>query len=81
MDYNETKDAENEKQERDIAIVVIQNKWDKVETIVKDLIETMEELAEIVSTSKEGDEISEDPSTQTTPSDRTSQQRRKPSRH
>ena len=33
-----------------------------METIAKDLNETMEELAEIVSTSKESDEISEDPS-------------------
>ena len=32
-----------------------------METIAKDLNETMEELAKIVSTSKEGDEISEDP--------------------
>ena len=63
MDYDEAKDDEDAKQERDIAIVVIQNKWNKMETIAKDLNETMEELAEIVSTSKEGDELSEDPST------------------
>ena len=34
-----------------------------METIAKDLNETMEDLSQIVSTSKEGDEISEDPST------------------
>ena len=63
MDYEEAKDDEDVKQERDIAIVVIQNKWNKMETIAKELNETMEGLSEIVSTSKEGDEISEDPST------------------
>ena len=33
MDYDEAKDDEDAKQERDIAIVVIQNKWDKTESI------------------------------------------------
>ena len=54
---------EDATEERNIAIVVIQKKWDKMETIAKSLSEAMEELAKIVSTSEEGSEISEDLST------------------
>ena len=63
MNYTDTKDDEDAAEERDIAIVVIQKKWDKMETIDKSMSEAMEDLAEIVSTSEEGSEISEDPST------------------
>ena len=41
-----------------------------METISKELNETMEGLSDIVSTSKEGDEISKDPSTIITASNR-----------
>ena len=63
MDYRDTIHDANATEERDIAIVVIQKKWDKMETIDKSLSEAMEDLAEIVSTSEEDSEISEDPST------------------
>ena len=43
---------EDATEERNIAIVVIQKKWDKMETIAKSLSEAMEELTEIVSTSE-----------------------------
>ena len=60
MDYRDTKDDEDATEERDIAIVVIQKKWDKMKTISTSLSEAIEKLAEIVS--EDGTEISGDPS-------------------
>ena len=58
MDYRDTKDDEDATEERDIAVIVIYKNWDKMETIATSLSEAIEELAEIVSTSEDGTEIS-----------------------
>ena len=41
MDYKDTKDDEDVKEDRDIAIVVIQKKWDVMETIARNLNEAI----------------------------------------
>ena len=45
MDYRDTKDDEEATEERDLAIVIIQKKWDKMETLATDLSEAIEELS------------------------------------
>ena len=63
IDYTDTKDDEDATEERDLAIAIIQKKWDKMENLAKDLNEATEELTDIVSTSEKGSEIGGDPST------------------
>ena len=51
MDYRDTKDYEDTTEERDLPIIIIQKKWDKMETLATGLSEATEEFTEIVSTS------------------------------
>ena len=62
-DYRDTKEEVGAEEERDTSVVIIQKNWPKMEALGTELNDAIKELSEIVATSEEGTEISDDPST------------------